>query len=300
MNLRQFLLYSSFIISLGLIGCNKNDSSSPTSPEGNTRPRILNVEANPSPLFFGETATLRCFAEDDENDELDYEWDCNIGSLYPRKSQTVEWTPPEEGDDLVARITAHVSDNEYTVSEEVNLSVMCQNDTVYVSQDVGASSLWPDLNSEGGGTLYLYNHGDNGISNCFVQFDVSDGPLAKSAKLFFSIGGKTILYGEGQCDFHEINEPWDSDQVTWSNKPSYDFNNFERVLMPEFNDEFEEVRRFEIADITEIYNKWTMDPSANYGFAMVPITYSMDVDILSSDNTYYEGHQPFIAVEYGR
>ena len=61
--------------------------------KGNTEPVIISLTADNTTTSPGNTVTLSCTAEDDDEDILTYSWECTDGSLAPNAS-TATWTAP--------------------------------------------------------------------------------------------------------------------------------------------------------------------------------------------------------------
>ena len=60
----------------------------------NTEPVIISLTADNTTTPPGDTVSLTCTAEDDDEDILTYSWECTDGSLAPNGS-TATWTAPD-------------------------------------------------------------------------------------------------------------------------------------------------------------------------------------------------------------
>ena len=68
-----------------LIGCS----------DFNAEPVITSLTADNTTVSPGGTILLTCTAEDDNDDDLTYNWECTSGSLVPNgNGSTATWTAP--------------------------------------------------------------------------------------------------------------------------------------------------------------------------------------------------------------
>jgi len=88
----------------------------------NTEPVITSLTADNTTVSPGENVVLTCNAEDDDDDDLTYSWECTNGSLAPNGS-TATWTAPSEQGTY--SISCEVVDgNDGSTMEIINITVI--------------------------------------------------------------------------------------------------------------------------------------------------------------------------------
>ena len=97
-----------------LIGCS----------DFNTEPVIKSLTADNTTVSPGGTVLLTCTAEDDNDDDLTYNWECTSGSLVPNgNGSTATWTAP--GDSGTYSISCAVTDgNDGSTVEIIDITVL--------------------------------------------------------------------------------------------------------------------------------------------------------------------------------
>ncbi len=127
--IRRILLLSTALISLVLAGggCSDNTSTTEIAASVNTAPVIRSVSASPSAVTRGGSSQIQVFADDAENDELEYTYSIEGGTIDADGAQATWTAPATEGKYI---LTVKISDGRTTTEAWVTLFVFIPLTTI--------------------------------------------------------------------------------------------------------------------------------------------------------------------------
>lgn len=222
----------------------------------NTPPVILNFKAEPRKIDFGAETKITCNAEDNDNDELTYNWSSSSGIISGSNS-TVNWTAPNEPGNYF--VVCYVSD---TKGAETIDSIEIAVRDLSVIQTGNLFSFYPfngNANDESG-------NNNNGV--------VSGAALTSDR---FNEGNKAYLF-DGSNDVIHItnNQSLNFEEAItvnfWININSF----FDREQYPISHGNWE--RRWKVS-ITDDKIRWTINTGS--GIA------DLDSETILQTNTWY-------------
>src|SRR3989344_26360 len=195
--LLAFLLYSN--------GCKRDE---PAGPSENHPPIISEIRIGDNPVYFGETTSLKCIAEDEDGDELSYFWTSNYGYLNPIIGNPVEWTAPQNKiNNLEYKVNVSVDDKNGGInSKEISLKVLPYSDTFYVSQDADINRFYPNESEYDIPEIYICYYASEGevyeYKVGLLQFSDLGEDNVKKATLSLAVSNSydSVL----TCDVHKI------------------------------------------------------------------------------------------------
>ncbi|MBM7570649.1 DNRLRE domain-containing protein [Aquibacillus albus] len=182
------------------------------------------------------------------------------------------------------------SERVYPVTVDPTLSTSTDPTKIY---DNHVSENYPDENYKLFDRLKIGEGSSSGYNRTFLSFDL---PSIDSGDIITGAYLSLRLYNDQpntvQADVHKVTEPWDTDTITWSNKPDYD-----KDIIKDYQSVNGEAGDLFLWDITNIAKDWYVSDENNG--LMIKAHQDSDpyTEFLSSD-TSEDIYRPEVTIQY--